>query len=332
MTTQRSLNFLNYLKQLPSRKDKRALSGQHLPEWADAQDAITKFIDPLPAKPSLLGGTIRVGEDDDKSQVQSHIDALNAHSQAGGIVLLDIHPPSPWAPAGQRHIGNAWVDGSLPKPDLSKLLLVAEDSEAKTVWWNFVKEVVKFFKALRSDSVIIFRPFHEANGEHFWWGFDHQNGTTQEQKLKALTDDLRRVFEYENLNNVLWMHCGAGASWYAPNKWGRVEWVDIVGATVYHNEFKFIHPEDYQDLLATKKPIILGEVGPDVSKPQPGNWDSSTITRMLKTTYPKVVGWQGWHGWDINGTFLHVAPTENLKYTELYNNTWTVNLTDLPDF
>lgn len=322
--------FLDYLKSLPLRGDKRCLTGQHLPEWANAYDAVDNYLEKLNQYPAIIGNTIKTGFNDDVIHLNSHLDVLSKFAQIGGILLLDIHPANPWNSEG--HIGTAWVQDQETKPNLDELLLLAPNSDAKQNWWNQVYRLIDVLNNLPSDATIIFRPFHEANGKHFWWGYNPKN-MDQENKLLRLTDDLRRVFEWEG-QKVIWAHSGTAQSWFAPVKWGRPSWVDIVGATVYDNGVVFKDDREYYELLATYKPVLISEIGPTVAEniEQPGNWDSSQITKSLKTKYPKVIGWQAWHGWERNGKWLHVAPSENLNSTMPFTNSWSVNVEDLPKF
>jgi len=320
--------FLEYLKSLKGLNRKRCLTGQHLPEWSNAYEAVDSYLGVLTQYPAIIGTTIKTGHNDDQSHLDSHLDVLNKFASMNGVLLLDIHPADPWRPEG--HIGTAWVVDQDTKPNLDELLLLAPDSEAKTKWWNQIRKLIDVLNKLPADATVIFRPFHEANGKHFWWGYNPQN-PEQEQKLLRLTDDVRRVLEWEN-QKVIWAHSGAAQSWFAPVKWGRASWVDLVGATVYDDEVIFKDNAEYQELVKTQKPILVSEIGPNVHKDQPGIWDSSQITRSLKTLYPKVIGWQAWHGWDQNGKWLHVAPSENQNSTAPFINSWSVNVEDLPKF
>jgi mannan endo-1,4-beta-mannosidase len=321
-------DVMTYLSNLPTQTAKRVLTGQHYPEWQSASQSDTDYNHGQ----ALLGTTVLTGTDDDYSTQDGRAARLTTHLQAGGLVVLDIHPANPTAAIGTRNISSAWFNGSGAKPALNKLWGSAATSTLKTVWWQQVDRLVAFLNKLPAGAVIIFRPFHEANGSYFWWGKDlTMSDTTRSAQLVQLTLDLKNYLAVRTNLQILWAHAGNGLDWEAPISFGRPTWVDLVGASLYSNTITFPNrfANTYQDLLGTGKPALLFETGPDVSVANAnpaGTWDSTTIINSIRANYPEIVGWQGWH--ETNGNML--APTENQNSAALFADPWSVNLADLP--
>jgi len=321
-------DVLTYLSNLPTQTAKRVLTGQHYPEWQSAAQSDTDY----GRGQAILGTTVLMGTDDDYSTQDDRAARMSAHLQAGGLVLLDIHPANPTAAIGTRNIGSAWFNGSGAKPALNKLWYAATSSTMRTVWWQEVDRLVAFLNKLPAGAVIIFRPFHEANGSYFWWGKDlTMSDTTRSAQLVQLTLDLKNYITARTNLQIIWMHAGNGLDWEAPISFGRPTWVDMVGASLYSNTEQFVNKfaNTYQDLVGTGKPVMLSEAGPDesVANGNPnGTWDSTTIINSVRANYPNIIGWQGWH--ETNGNML--APTENQNSAALFGDPWSVNLADLP--
>lgn len=321
-------DVLTYLSNLPTQTAKRVLTGQHYPEWQSAAQSDTDY----GRGQAILGTTMLMGTDDYYGNEDGLAARLSAHLQGGGLVVLDIHPANPTAAVGTRNISSAWFNGSGAKPALNKLWSSAVTSTMKTTWWQEVDRVVTFLNKLPAGAVVIVRPFHEANGSYFWWGKDLTvSDSTRSAQLVQLYTDFRNYVTARTSLQYIWAHAGNGLDWEAPVSFGRPPWVDLVGASLYSNTTTFLNKftNTYQDLISTGKPVMLFETGPDesVANANPnGTWDSTTLINSIRTKYPEIIGWQGWH--ETNGNKL--APTENQNSAALFGDPWSVNLADLP--
>lgn len=319
--------WLAYLNSLTSRSDKRVLTGQHLPEWESAADGSADYA----RGQAILGTTVLTGADDYVASQAGLADRMGVQLGAGGLVLLDIHPANPTAKAGARTISSAWVsNANVAKPSLAALATAAPASSARTAWWAEVDRLDAFLNRLPAGATVVLRPFHEANGAYFWWGMDHTvANATRSAQLVALTTDLKAyVTAHVNTVNILWMSSCNALDWDSACSFGRAPWVDIVGADLYSNTLTMPnkYSDTYADLVATGKPILFGETGPDDTVPNSGTWDSTTIINRIRAAFPKVVGWQGWH--ETNGAML--SPVENQNSAQLFADPWSVQLADIP--
>jgi mannan endo-1,4-beta-mannosidase len=121
--------------------------------------------------------------------------------------------------------------------------------------------VIAFFlKQLKNAGVpVLWRPYHEMNGEWFWWG--KKDGENGYKKLYRMLFD--RLVNFHGLNNLIWVFNANelredvdAYDKYFPGQ----DVVDILATDVYKNGFA---QNDYDKLLALAgdKPIALGEVG-----------------------------------------------------------------------
>ena len=314
--------FLTYLKGLPATG--KALSGQHLDE-SDPQGSYDALVKPLPDVPAILGGSPRVGQNDDQRPNETLLSILGDHATHGGVVTLECHFANPWLPDQQQSIGSAWLPGS--KPDLRILSAQYGVTPAYLAFWAQVDRWIDQIKTLPDNTLLILRLFHEANGEHFWWGYDPAI-PDQDQRQIALYLRVKNYVTAKIKQYPLWVHSGTAASWYAPVSYGRPDWVDLVGCSLYSNDLSFIHPQDLTDLQNDGRPVLFMETGPDDSKPQPGNWDCNQLVTKRPSN---VVGWQTWQGFTTsqNG-YLHLAAVENQNWKSLYQSPHTITRSALP--
>jgi mannan endo-1,4-beta-mannosidase len=135
-----------------------------------------------------------------------------------------------------------------------------------------VDVIAGYLAQLRDAHVpVLFRPYHEINGNWFWWG-----GRPGQDGSAALYRQLYdRFVNVHHLDNLLWVwnanapnggNAGVIEAYYPGAQYADVLSMDIYG------EFK---QEYYTNILALAgdKPIALGEVGglpsPEVFEKQP---------------------------------------------------------------
>lgn len=105
------------------------------------------------------------------------------------------------------------------------------------------------------DIPILWRPFHEADGEWFWWG---RKGAKVAGELFKLMYD--RFVEKFQLDNLLWVWNGGTAEGYPGD-----DYVDVVSIDVYFETYrKTDYREEYEALVqatSRNKVAALAEVG-----------------------------------------------------------------------
>jgi hypothetical protein len=125
---------------------------------------------------------------------------------------------------------------------------------------------------------VLWRPYHEMNGDWFWWG-----GRVGEYSTIDLYRQLyERLVNFHHLNNLVWVWnvdrpstpIRKFSNFYPGNKY-----LDIVSLDVYGADFNQAY---YDSLMALSqgKPLLFGEVGNppslEILKAQP-NWTSWVI-------------------------------------------------------
>jgi mannan endo-1,4-beta-mannosidase len=138
--------------------------------------------------------------------------------------------------------------------------LITPGTAINEKWKSQVDVIAFFLKQLKNADVpVIWRPYHEMNGDWFWWGKrPGENGT---KKLYRMLYD--RLVNFHKLNNLIWVYnfneIRENTSSYEEIYPGD-DVVDILATDVYRNGFD---PNDYNQLsaLAKDKLIGLGEVG-----------------------------------------------------------------------
>jgi mannan endo-1,4-beta-mannosidase len=170
--------------------------------------------------------------------------------------------------------------------------LVTPGTELRRRWEAQIDLAARYLKRLRRAKVpVLWRPYHEANGNWFWWG--GRKGENGFITLYRMTYD--RLVNYHHLDNLVWVWNsnapnGPNAGAYADYYPGR-RFCDILAADVY-GEFKQSYHDDLA-ALGNGIPIALGEVGgvptPAVLKSQM-KWAWFMVwADLLKLTKPEVV-------------------------------------------
>ena len=168
------------------------------------------------------------------------------------------------------------------------VLTPGTDLHAK--WIAQVDEIARFLRQLQAARVpVLWRPYHEMNGDWFWWGGRHEGEYTTERLYRQIFD---RMVHHHQLNNLIWMWSvdrpsqpGREFSRYYPGN----EYLDIVSLDVYGSDF---NPAYYDSLkaLAQGKPLALGEVGVpptlEVLKTQP-DWTLWVIWSGMARLTPR---------------------------------------------
>ena len=187
--------------------------------------------------------------------------------------------------------------------------LVTPGTEIHERWKSQVDVIAFFLKQLREAAVpILWRPYHEMNGDWFWWG--KKPGSRGYNCLYRML--FERLTYFHKLNNLLWVFNASELRtnvdpyhFYYPG--GDV--VDVLATDVYSNKFSVF---DYNALLALagSKPIALGEVG-------------SIPSSKLLSKQPRWAWFMYWH----DPSLLH---GQQKAVWEIYNSKETLTLDQLP--
>lgn len=125
-------------------------------------------------------------------------------------------------------------------------------------WCRQVDAIAVHLKALQDARVpVLWRPYHEMNGDWFWWG---GRGADTAALYRQIFD---RLVNHHRLNNLVWVWSvdrmsrpGMEHDKYFPG----LDYLDVLGLDVYGNDFAQSY-YDSLERLAQGKPLALAEVG-----------------------------------------------------------------------
>lgn len=164
---------------------------------------------------------------------------------------------------------NIWAMENRPDPSTWKEL-VTGGTALNHAWKKQADKIAGYLRILQENNVpVLWRPYHEMNGVWFWWC--NQPGDEGFKQLWIMMYDY--FTNVHHLNNLIWVW-NPNAPRDIPGDeafdyelfWPGSEYVDILAADVYHNDYKQSHHDDLLE-LAGGKLIALGEVG-DIPTPE----------------------------------------------------------------
>ncbi len=214
-----------------------------------------------------------------------------------GLVTIGWHWGTP--PDG---IGYESSKGSV---DMDELL--TEGSDLYNAMIAQMDVAAESLKELQDAGVVVlWRPFHEFDGQWFWWG---KGGSEKFIALWRLMYD--RYTNYHGLNNLIWV---LGYSDQVKKDWyPGDEYVDICGADSYKSGTRSALYKVVSGYAAEGMPIPLHECAkiPDPDKLQ-----------------EEGVNWTWFMTWTIS--YLKENTKEDLE--AIFHHDYVITLDELPDF
>ncbi len=190
---------------------KLMISCQQESTWMDSPDYEMDYIESVTGKLPAMRGLDFMNEDFDGVVQRS-----KEWHDKGGIVTICWH-------TGIN--GKGYQEALDDNPDFDKLLTEGTD-EYNNMIANWDK-AAKALQELRDAGVtVLWRPFHEFDGEWFWWG---KGGSMNFKKLWIMMYE--RFTNKFNLTNLIWVLGYSGevrSGWYPGDKY-----CDIIGSDTY---------------------------------------------------------------------------------------------------
>lgn len=167
--------------------------------------------------------------------------------------------------------------------------------------------VAEELKKLQEAKVpVLWRPFHELNGNWFWWS---KSGPEVFKELWIFMYD--RYTNYHGLNNLVWVFgytSSVDPEWYPGD-----EYVDIAACDAYEKSILSNSFYSLQDMVGTDMPLAYHECGPI---PNPDN--------MIK----EKVSWT----WFLTWHTIHIKEQNDARdLSYIYNHDYVITLDELPD-
>ena len=246
----RTRTVLKYIQSLETKPDKRLLSGQ-FSNFGDTANLnlLANVHYQTGHWPAILGVDYAGGGG---INTETPNRAAIEYWEAGGLVTISTHLYNPARATNDAFSG-------LRDRDVDLNTLLAPGTEAHARWMQELDQVATGLQELQNRGVVVlWRPFHEMNGNWFWW--DGKDPETFKQLWRQMFVYFTRT---KHLNNLLWVfnanevreNVGPYADYYP-----GADVVDVLATDVYRGGFA---RHDYDGLLALAgpKPIALGEVG-----------------------------------------------------------------------
>ena len=270
---------------------KQILSGQMWSSWGIDE---LKYIQEVTGKQPAIRGMDFINDRENEAEVTRAIDWW----KGGGIPTVMWH----WGAPG---IGEGY-ENSKKEIDIDKCFM-EETAEYKAFWYELERKANLLEKIRDAHVPILWRPFHELNGNWFWWG---KQGP---EKFKRLWKTMYNyLVNKRKLNNLIWVLCYTGnpqADWF-PGK----EYVDIAGADTYNvaDNPQTAMYKKVKDIVSDKMPETYHECG------TPPNPDKCISEGTI---------WSWWMEWHTS--HLQKVDKEYLKY--VYNHNLVITLDEVPD-
>ncbi len=257
------------LQLLSSISGKYTLTGQH--NYPNTRSRNTDFATSYLGKTPVIWGTDwghAKGGDSDSYLARPDIvqEAIRQHRR-GAIVTICWHaiPPTSDEPGTFRPLAGAdpkklaSVQGHLLDEQFKDLL--TPGTPLYDHWCAQVDVIAGYLKQLEANHVpVLWRPYHEMNGDWFWWG----GRTTEPYSTRTLYRQLfDRLVHHHHLTNLIWvwsMDRVHGPAMEHAKYFPGLDFVDVLALDVYHQDFA----QSYYDslvALAQGKPLALAEVG-----------------------------------------------------------------------
>ena len=193
-------------------------------------------------------------------------EAIRRHRE-GSLITLMWHAVRP-----TDNEPNGWKESVQNKlTDAEWKELVTPGSHLHRRWLEQLDVVAPYLARLRDENIpVLWRPYHEMNGNWFWWGY--RPGPQGTLALYRLMFD--HFTKKRGLDNLLWVwnankvndegNAGPYRDYYPGH-----DYVDILATDIYRGDYQERH---YTELLevAEGKPVALGEIG---HVPAPGLLD-----------------------------------------------------------
>ena len=238
---------LKYFQSLEGRSDKRLLSGQ-FSNFGDR--ANLRLLDDIHDQtghwPAIFGA-------DYASRGGINTEAPNQAAieywQQGGLVTLSTHLYNP------ARTNAAF--GGLRDKDVDLNTLLATNTETHARWMHELDQIADGLQQLQTNGVVVlWRPFHEMNGDWFWW-----DGKDPETFKKLWRQDVRLFHENERSGQSALGLCAE--PWHQHRRYYPGDrYVDLVGLDAYTDFVDTNHILGYAEVARLPKPFGFTEFGP----------------------------------------------------------------------
>jgi len=272
---------LDYLTNLPNRSDKRVISGQNTGVNYVTDNLIENIHTATGKYPGL------VGVDYFYANNSTTNNQIIAWSNANSLITIHHHWNNPATGGSYSRNNVAGAGSAWDTTNVDFVQLITNGTALNTTFKSYLDTVAGGLQTLQNNNVtVLYRPFHEMNGDWFWWG---GKNTTQFKNVWIY------MFNYltktKGLHNLLWV--------YTPNAtldttfYPGSAYVDVVGIDLY-GASTVPKVSGYDQLSTLNKPFAITEYGPCSPSGCTSSKDWSSFISSLKANMPKTAYWANW--------------------------------------
>ena len=278
-------------KYLNDINGKKILSGQMWASWGYDE---LKYIKEVTGKQPAIRGMDFINDRENEAEVQHAINWW----KGGGIPTIMWH----WGAPG---IGEGYENSKKPI-DIDSCFKEGT-KEYKAFWYELERKANLLEKIRDAHVPILWRPFHELNGNWFWWG---KQGPEKFKRLWTTMYDY--LVTKRKINNLIWVLCYTGkpdADWF-PGK----QYVDIAGGDTYGvgDDPQPVMYKKVKEIVGDKMPVVYHECG---TPPDPDKCVSAGTM------------WLWWMEWHTG----HLQKVDKEYLKRVYNHELIITLDEVPD-
>lgn len=255
----------------------------------------------------------------------------------GGVTTVVWHFINPVSPGGFY-----WVD-TISKAAVPYIIPGGSFNEAYKKILTTIADVAKSVKGKAGIAVpMIFRPFHEFDGDWFWWGKSHC--TTQEFKTlwQFTVAYLRDSLQVHNFIYAFSPDCKFNSTEEYTERYPGNEWVDIVGFDDYtdfgrdgkYNLAAGLAKLKIVNNFAAKNNKLAAFTETGLESVADNNWYTSSLLKTLQQEQLKLAYVLVWRNDSKSATHFYTPFPGHASvpdFIQFYNDPYTWFENDLPD-
>lgn len=265
--------ILQYVNDLTKREDKKLMSGQFLGWYPDAIMKAAEVIHEQSGEWIAIVGVdyyetkqaeaklteLELGKPPRWMQINP---LIKEYWSKDGLATLSVHVTNPYTG------GKAWDERKRASSDL-----LDPKTEAGQAYADQLRQIADGIEDLQKDDVVIlYRPFHEWDGNWFWWG---------NMDLELARNLWKQMFNYftqeRGLHNIIWVYNGS------IDRYPGNDYVDI-NSYDFYTDSPGIAAAKYKEMQGTGKPFAIGEFGPpgnSFDPDSPRNYDYAPFAKTI---------------------------------------------------
>ena len=218
---------------------------------------------------------------------------------AGGLITISMHMPNP-----------ATRKGVSDQSRLDTAGLLTPGSATYNTYVSMLDQIATALQRLQSAGVVvILRPFHESNGDWFWWGTRFLS-TAQFRTLWRFTHTY--LTKTKGLHNLVWLYSVNANTGSPTGRYPGDDYVDATGFDLYSND-PAAGIADYDALVRLGKPTSLTEFGAGTPDLGNTNFQETTLTAALRNQMPRITFWQQWWSGNAGRTGWGMADVSDVS-------------------